>query len=64
MRKGEFKNAQDVETFVKKAMPIDAPGSLSEADSYAVVAWELKNSGTDLGGGALDASNATAVHVH
>jgi cytochrome c len=63
-RKSEFKNAADVEAFVKSAMPIDAPGTLSDAQAFAVVAWELHNSGTELGGVALDASNATAIHVH
>ncbi len=63
-RRSEFKNAADVEAFVKSAMPIDAPGSLSDAQAFAVVAWELHHSGRDLGGVALDPSNAAQIHVH
>jgi cytochrome c len=63
-RKGEFKSAADVEAFVKSAMPIDAPGTLSDAQAFAVVAWELHESGTELGGVALDPSNAAQIHVH
>ena len=63
-RKTEFKNAADLESFVKSAMPIDAPGSLTDAQAFAVVAWELHKTGTDIGGVPLDASNAAAIHVH
>lgn len=63
-RKGEFKNAADVEAFVKSAMPIDASGTLTDAQAYAVVAWELHKTGTQLGGVALDAATAPQIHVH
>jgi cytochrome c len=63
-RKSEFKNAADVEAFVKSAMPIDAPGTLTDAQAYAVVAWELHETGTQLGGVALDAATAPQIHVH
>jgi cytochrome c len=63
-RKTELRNAADVEAFVKSAMPIDAPGTLSDAQAFAVVAWELHQSGTELGGVALGPSNAAQIHVH
>ena len=64
MRKTEFKNAADVEQFVKANMPVDAPGSLTDAQAFAVVAWQLHATGTSMGGAALDASTAPQIHVH
>ncbi|HEY2514296.1 MAG TPA: cytochrome c [Polyangiaceae bacterium] len=63
-RKGTFHTAADVAGFVVKAMPPDAPGSLSEAQYWAILAFDLKANGVDLGNKHLDATSAPTVVVH
>ena len=60
VRKGQFRTAADVAAFVKKSMPMDEPGSLSDDTVQAVVAWELSASGVKLTK-KLDAAGGAAV---
>jgi len=48
VRKSQFVTVADVATFVVQNMPADAPGSLSEDDYYAVLAFDLHANGIDL----------------
>ena len=63
-RKGTFRTAADVAGFVVKAMPPDSPGSLSEAQYWAILAFDLKANGVDLGAKRLDARTAPTVVIH
>lgn len=47
-RKEQFKTVLDVGAFAMKTMPPDAPGSLSEAEYLAILAFDLKANGIDL----------------
>lgn len=62
-RKTPFKTAADVFAFSQKTMPTDAAGSLKDAEYYAIVAFDLKANGIDLGGKKLDASNAASINL-
>ena len=48
VRKTQFVTVADVAEFVSKNMPGDAPGSLSEDDYFAVLAFDLHANGIDL----------------
>ena len=61
-KKLTFTTAADVVAFVTKNMPIDKPGSLSESDAYAVVAWMLDESKIPLTA-PLDAATAPALKL-
>jgi mono/diheme cytochrome c family protein len=63
-RKGQFRNAADVGNFVVKNMPPDSPGSLTEDQYWAILAFDLKANGIELGGKHLDASTAPSVVLH
>jgi cytochrome c len=63
-RKNQFHTAADVASFVVKNMPADAPGSLSEAQYFAVLAFDLKANGVDLGAKHMDGAAAAAVTIH
>jgi mono/diheme cytochrome c family protein len=56
----KYKNAADLEKYIKEKMPKDDPGSLSEADSWAVTAWIVSKQGK-LGDAALSADNAAGI---
>ena len=59
VRKSKFVTVADVAAFVVQNMPGDAPGSLSEDDYFAVLAFDLHANGIDLDkklDGALAAS--------
>jgi S-disulfanyl-L-cysteine oxidoreductase SoxD len=45
VRKSQFVTVADVASFVVQNMPADAPGSLSEDDYFAVLAFDLKANG-------------------
>ncbi|HEY4056519.1 MAG TPA: c-type cytochrome [Kofleriaceae bacterium] len=62
-KKIAFTTAADVVAFVVKNMPIDKPGSISETDAYAVVAWMLDESKVTLLA-PLDATTAPAQKLH
>jgi cytochrome c len=63
-RSAQFHTAADVAGFVVKNMPGDAPGSLSEPQYWAILAFDLKANGVDLGTKHLDGSTAAAVVIH
>src|SRR5438309_518443 len=53
-RKGQFHTAADVFQFVKANMPPDAPGSLTDEEYWAILAFDLKANGVDSGGKKVD----------
>jgi cytochrome c len=63
-RKGQFKTAFDVFQFVKTAMPGDAPGSLSDDEYRAIIAFDLKANGVDLSGKDVSDEALTAIVLH
>jgi len=63
MRKTEFKTVADLAAFVVKTMPPKAPGSLSEAEYYAILAFDLKANGIDLGDKKLDGALAATLEI-
>jgi mono/diheme cytochrome c family protein len=63
-RKGvEFKTAGDVFAWVKKNMPAKKPGSLSDDDYAAVLAFDLKANGVDLKK-KVDPASAAEITLH
>jgi S-disulfanyl-L-cysteine oxidoreductase SoxD len=63
-RKSKFHTAADVFLFVKSNMPPDAPGSLSDEQYAAILAFDLKANGVDLGGKKVDMSTAPSFVLH
>jgi cytochrome c len=51
-RKATFHTARDVYDFVKANMPAKAPGSLSQDQYLAIIAFDLSANGVDLAGKA------------
>jgi cytochrome c len=63
LRKGvTFKTVADVEAFVKAKMPIKAPGSLTDDEAFAVVAWMASESKVQIDQ-KVDASNAASINL-
>jgi cytochrome c len=62
-RKSQFKTVADIAAFVVAAMPPKAPGSLSEQEYWAILAFDLKANGIDLGQTKLDAALAKTLEV-
>ena len=62
-RKSQFVTVADVAEFVTANMPGDAPGSLSADDYFAVLAFDLKANGIDLGEQRLDAAVAASLTI-
>jgi S-disulfanyl-L-cysteine oxidoreductase SoxD len=62
-RTTQFKTVADVAAFVVKTMPPKAPGSLSSDEYYAVLAFDLKANGVDLGDKKLDAALASSLEI-
>ncbi len=62
-RKSQFKTVMDIAEFVVKAMPPNAPGSLSEEEYFSILAFDLKANGIDLGDKKLDAALAKTLEV-
>jgi len=62
-RKTEFKTVADVAEFVVKNMPPKEPGSLTEEEYYAILAFDLKANGIDLGDKKLDAALAPTLEI-
>ena len=63
LRKGTtFKTAKDVIDFVKKHMPLKAPGTLSDDEAAAVTAWMLSESKVQIDK-KLDATNAASINL-
>ncbi len=63
-RQGQFKTALDVFTYVKTKMPGDDPGSLSDEDARAIVAFDLKANGVDLTGKDVSDETLAAIALH
>ena len=63
-RGADFKTALDVALFVKKAMPGDDPGSLTDDQYFAILAFDLKANGVDVTGKRIDASSSGAIKLH
>jgi len=62
-RKTQFKTVADIAEFVVKTMPPKAPGSLSAEEYFAVLAFDLKANGIDLGDKKLDGELAKTLEV-
>jgi cytochrome c5 len=62
-RKTQFKTVADVADFVVKSMPPKAPGSLSADEYYAILAFDLKANGIDLGKKKLDGAVAPTLEI-
>ena len=63
-RKTQFHTAKDVYDFVKANMPPDAAGTLSDDETAAIIAFDLKANGVDLGGKKVDATTASSFVLH
>lgn len=63
VRKKQFKTVADIADFVVTSMPPDAAGSLSADEYYAILAFDLKANGIDLGDKKLDATLAPTLTV-
>jgi len=63
MRTAQFKTVADVADFVVKTMPPKAPGSLSTDEYFAILAFDLKANGIELGDKKLDATLATSLEI-
>jgi cytochrome c len=62
-RKTQFRTVADVARFVTEYMPKDKPGSLTEANYWRVLAFDLKANGIDLDGKHLDMSLAETLTI-
>jgi len=62
-RKTQFKTVADIADFVVKSMPPKAPGSLSAEEYFAILAFDLKANGIDLGDKKLDGELAKTLEV-
>jgi cytochrome c len=62
-RPGQFKTVADVATFVKGNMPPNAAGSLTDDQYFAILAFDLKANGIDLGGKILDPALAQTLVI-
>jgi cytochrome c len=64
VRASQFHTAADVLDFVKTKMPADKPGSLSQGDYEAIVAFALKANGVELQPEAVSSANAATYVLH
>jgi cytochrome c len=62
-RTAKFHTGADVAVFVKANMPPDAPGSLTDEELTAILAFDLKANGVQLGK-VVDAQAAAGVVLH
>jgi mono/diheme cytochrome c family protein len=63
-RKTQFHTAKDVFDFVKANMPAGKGGSLTDEQYAAILAFDLKANGVDLGGKQVDATSASSFVIH
>lgn len=63
-RTSKFHTGADVFAFVKAAMPPKKPGSLTDDEYAAILAFALKANGVDLTGKTVDASTAASFVLH
>ena len=61
--KGKFETVADVADFVVHNMPPKAPGSLSADEYFAILAFDLKANGIDLGDKKLDGALAATLEI-
>lgn len=59
----EFKTVADVGAWVKANMPPKSAGTLSDDQYWAILAFDLKANGIDLGGKKLDAALAQTLVI-
>jgi S-disulfanyl-L-cysteine oxidoreductase SoxD len=59
----KYKTALELHAYIAREMPKDDPGSLSDADAWAVTAWIASKNGK-LGGDALSPASAGSVALH
>ena len=64
LRRTEFRTAKDVFDFVKRYMPKDRPGSLTDDQVAAIVAFGLRVNDIDVGARHLDARSAATIQLH
>lgn len=62
-RKTQFKTVADIADFVVKNMPPNKGGSLSTEEYLAILAFDLKANGIDLGDKKLDLALASTLDV-
>jgi cytochrome c len=62
-RKTPFKTVADVADFTVRAMPGDHPGSLQSEQYWAILAFDLKANGIDLGDKKLDGALAATLTI-
>jgi len=62
-RKSQFKTVADIADFVVKNMPPNKGGSLSSEEYLAILAFDLKANGIDLGDKKLDLALAATLEV-
>lgn len=63
IRKGQFVTAKDVFDFIRVNMPRDKPGTLSENQYYAILAFDLKLNGVDLQGKKVDPTTVSTIRL-
>ena len=54
----------DLFQFLKSDMPAIAPGSLSDEQYWAIIAFQLKESGVEYGPGDIDEKRAGSIPLH
>lgn len=62
-RKAQFKTVADIAQFVVATMPAKKPGSLTSEQYWAILAFDLKANGIDLGDKKLDSAVAATLEV-
>jgi mono/diheme cytochrome c family protein len=60
----QFHTAKDVYDFASTKMPAKKPGSLKPEEYAAILAFDLKANGVDLGGKTLDTALAATIVLH
>ena len=63
-RSVQFHTAADVFTWVKANMPANAPGSLTDEEYAAILAFDLKANGVNLADKTVDANTAGTIVLH
>lgn len=63
-RTSKFHTAADVFSFVKASMPPKKGGSLTDEQYAAIMAFDLKANGVNLGGKKVDATTAASFVLH
>jgi cytochrome c len=62
-RKTQFRTVADVADFAVRTMPADHPGSLQAEQYWAILAFDLKANGIDLGDKKLDGALAATLTI-